>query len=166
MKSKKSINLIYLHIWNQMWVKSSIYSESMCIPQIPIFFSFSLLMLSGANANHQIQPSISSNIFLCIHKTCDSQNNYDERKGKMRFSFSRNPLGSQSWVTKQNQSPPSHPPLKICFLVIFFPFLLSLFGFKGYIHNSQGHILTHQTSWFSLPHWWHYSLRIHNSTNH
>ena len=96
MKSKKSISLIYLHIWNQMWVKSSIYSESMCIPQIPIFFSFSLLMLSGANANHQIQPSISSNIFLCIHKTCDSHNNYDEHKGKMRFSFSRNPPSHQT----------------------------------------------------------------------
>jgi hypothetical protein len=147
----------------------------MCIPQIPIFFSFFLLMLSGANANHQIQPSISSNIFLCIHKTRDSHNNYDERKGKMRFSFSRNPPLHQTelittltpkndlfigvrttfenlfpgyifpfsfilvWIQRlhpQFTRPHIDSPnqliltasLKICFQVIFFPFLLSLFG--------------------------------------
>ena len=83
--------------------------------------------------------------------------NYGKRKGKMRFSFSGNPVSSfatlcsQSWITKQKQLPYSHSPLIIYFLFhglspIFFLFILSLFGFKCYIPT-----IHKATYWLAKP---------------
>ncbi len=84
------------------------FTLNQCASSKSHIFLISLLILSGSNRNNQIQPSISSNIFLCIHKTPDSYNNYDkliiQKKKKLTMA---NVKGRWDFHSQETQSVPS-----------------------------------------------------------